>query len=169
MRVNLGSGRERFEGFLNIDLYDSDADVMADICQLPLADDSVEEAKCIQVIEHIPYNKNHQLFSEMYRVLIKGGCIDVETPDIDVVCRKILEEGLTDQWVHALVGEYYRPHDKSRYEDWYMNAAAIHRNPWNEKRLRRFAEAAGFRVERQPWQESIYKCEENMYVRLYKD
>lgn len=168
LRLNLGSGDIRFPGFTNVDLYDDTADIMADICDVPLADGVADEIKCIQVIEHVPYFKNQPMFQEIYRLLKPGGFADIETPDVDVVCRKILEEGLTDKWVYNLVGEYHRPWDKGRYADWEHNAASIHRNPWNEERLRRFAEAEGFRVERLRWQDSIYKCEENMYVRLYK-
>lgn len=169
IKANLGSGNVRFDGFTNVDLYDDTADIKADLKELPFNDGSVSEIKCIQVIEHIHYAESSKVFEEMYRVLEPGGFADIETPNIDVVCKKILEEGLTDQWVHNLVGEYYRPHDKDRYDDWYHNAGSIHRNPWNEERLRRFVEPLGFRVELRPWQESQYKCEENMYARLCKD
>lgn len=169
LKLNLGSGAERFSGFTNVDKYDDTADIKADLIDLPFNDNSVSEIKCIQVIEHIPYNYSQKVFEEMYRVLVSGGFADIETPNIDVVCKKILEEGLTDQWVHNLVGEYYRPHDKDRYEDWEHNAASIHRNPWNLERIKRFVEPIGFRVEHRPWQDSIYKCEENLYVRITKN
>lgn len=168
MKLNLGSGKERFEGFTNVDLYDDTADIQADICEVPLPDNSIDEIKCIQVIEHVPYNKNEDMFKEMYRLLKPNKFADIETPNIDVVCMNILREGLTDQWVFNLVGEYYRPWDKDRYKDWEHNAASIHRNPWNLERIKRFAEPLGFRVEEKHWQESIYKCEENLYVRLWK-
>lgn len=167
-KLNLGSGNIKFDGFISVDLYDKEADIQADICAVPLPDGCADEIKCIQVIEHVPYNRNEAMFAEMYRLLAPGGFADVETPDIDAVCYKILQEGLTDQWVHNLVGEYYRPHDKDRYDDWEHNAASIHRNPWNFERLKRYAEGAGFRVERLPWQNSIYNVEENMWVRLKK-
>jgi predicted SAM-dependent methyltransferase len=168
MKLNLGSGKERFSGFTNVDLYDDTADIRADICQVPLEDGCASEIKCIQVIEHIPYNKSQDLFKEMYRLLESGGFADIETPDIDVVCYNILREGLLDKWIYNLVGEYYRAWDKDRYDDWEHNAASIHRNPWNEERLRRIAEPLGFVIERKDWNESIYKCEENLYVRLTK-
>ncbi len=166
-RINLGAGNTKLPGFLGVDLYDSMADITADITELPFRDGEIEEIVCYQVIEHIPYNKSQQLFDEMYRVLKPGGTAIVETPDIDVVCRKILEEGLTDKWIYNLVGEYYRPWDKDRYDDWEMNAASIHRNPWNYARLEDFAHNAGFKlVERR--EPDFYPCEENLSVRLTK-
>lgn len=168
LNLDLGCGDRKLPGFVGVDLYDKEADVRADVTELPFEDDSVSEIVCYQVIEHVPYNKSEQLFEEMYRVLKKGGTAIIETPDIDVVCRKILEEGLQDKWIYNLVGEYYRPWDKDRYEDWEHNAASIHRNPWNFERLERFARQAGFkRIERR-LEADFYPCEENLSVALTK-
>ena len=168
MRLNLGSGNNRIDGFISVDLYDDEADVKADICELPFDNNSVDEIVCYQVVEHVPYNKSRAMFEEMARVLKPGGTALIETPDIDVVCRKILEEGLLDKWIYNLVGEYYRPWDKGRYDDWEMNAASIHRNPWNFERLERIAKAAGFtHVERKEMSE-YYPYEENLSVCLKK-
>lgn len=99
IKLNLGSGDQRIGDFINIDLYDETADVKADICQLPYEDNSVDEAVALQVIEHVPYNRSLEMFLEWRRVLKPGGQVIVETPDIDVVCRKILEEGLQEKWI----------------------------------------------------------------------
>jgi len=168
LRLNLGSGNNRVDGFISVDLYDEEADVRADIAELPFDSNSVEEIVCYQVIEHVPYNKSNQMFEEMYRVLKPGGTAIVETPDIDYVCEAILAEGLKDKWIYNLVGEYHRPWDKDRYADWEMNAASIHRNPWNEERLRRICEPIGFSVERLPFEEALYKYPENMACLLRK-
>lgn len=167
-QLNLGSGDVRIPGFINIDLYDETADIQADICNVPLPDKCADRIVCYQVIEHVPYNKNEALFSELYRLLEDDGEIIIETPDIDVVCRKILEEGLTDKWVHNLVGEYYRPHDKNRYSDWEHNLASIHRNPWNYARLERFALGAGFTQISRRSIADYYPCEENLTVSIRK-
>lgn len=167
MKLNLGSGNNRVDGFVSVDLYDEEADVRADISELPFDSNSIEEIVCYQVVEHVPYNKSQQMFDEMYRVLVSGGTAKIETPDIDVVCRKILEEGLQDKWIYNLVGEYHRPWDKDRYDDWEHNAASIHRNPWNFERLERIAKQAGFtKVER--YTSTIYPYEENMACLLTK-
>lgn len=172
MRLNLGGGDNQVEGFINVDLYDDTADVKADICELPFDNGSVDEIVCYQVIEHIPYNKSLQCLQEMYRVLEPGGTAVIETPDIDIVCHKILEEGLQDKWMFSLVGEYYRPWDKERYDDWEFNAASIHRNPWNFKRLDAIAREAGFTdiVQQTKLEDKhpAYRYEETLSVRLTK-
>jgi predicted SAM-dependent methyltransferase len=168
MKLNLGSGNVRMEGFTNVDLYDETADIHADIADLPFIDSSVDEIACIQVVEHIHIAESERVLAEMYRVLKPGAYAVVETPDIDVVCRRILEDGLTEGWVYNLVGQYWRPGDKERYKDWYHHAGSIHRNPWNFGRLSMYAERVGFTVERLPWQDSHYPCEENLCVKLTK-
>jgi len=167
-KLNLGSGDSSFPGFISVDLYDETADVRADICELPFDSNSVDEIVAYQVIEHVPYQKSKDMFSEMYRVLKKGGTATIETPDIDVVAMSILEDGLQDKWIYSLVGEYYRPWDKERYQDWENVAAAIHRNPWNYERLEWFCLSLGFDMERQPWEDSQIKVPENMRVKLTK-
>ena len=71
LKLNLGAGDSRFEGFISIDKYDKAADVQADICDLPYKDNSVDKIVAYQVIEHIAYNKTEDMFREMYRVLKK--------------------------------------------------------------------------------------------------
>lgn len=168
MKLDLGAGDIKRDGFTSVDLYDSAADIRADLSTLPFDNDSIEEIVCIQVIEHIHYAESAQVLGEMFRVLQPGGTATIETPDVDVVCRKILEEGLSDKWVWNLVGQYHRPHDKERYVDWYHHAGSIHRNPWNFERLSRYAVEAGFEIKRLPWEQSQYPCEENMACLLTK-
>lgn len=167
MKLNLGCGDNLLDGYINVDKYDKAADIQADITDLPFEDNSVDKVVAYQVIEHVPYNLNDKLFAEIYRVLKPGGTAILETPDIDVVALKILQEGLTDQWVYNLVGEYYRPWDKDRYDDWEHNAGSIHRNPWNYARIEDFAMRAGFKKikRREP---DFYPCEENLSVELVK-
>ena len=167
MKLNLGCGDNLLDGYINVDKYDKAADVQADITDLPFEDNSVDKVVAYQVIEHVPYNLNDKLFAEIYRVLKPGGTAILETPDIDVVALKILQEGLTDQWVYNLVGEYYRPWDKDRYDDWEHHAGSIHRNPFNFALIERYASNAGFKsvTKREP---DFYPCEENLSVELVK-
>lgn len=169
IKLNLGSGDVRFDGFTNVDLYDNTADIQADIAELPFNDNSVDEIRAFQVIEHVPYWKSEQILKEMYRVLTPGGTARLETPDIDVIARRIIDTGeISDNTIYNLVGEYYRPWDKERYDDWENNAASIHRNPWNFKRLETVAKSVGFtQVKRLPNSE-FYPYEENLAVCLTK-
>lgn len=171
LRLNLGCGENLLDGFVNIDLYDVRPQVVkTDIAgPLPYESGSVDKIVCYQTIEHVPYNKSQTMFAEWCRVLKPGAHAIVETPDIDVIARKILmEDGLTDQMIYNLVGEYYRPWDKDRYDDWEMNAASIHRNPWNFGRLSDVALSAGFTRIGRRTPDYYAEFEETMSCRLTK-
>lgn len=167
MRLNLGAGDHLIKGFLSVDLYDKDADIKADICDLPFDNDSVDEIIASQVIEHIPYNKTYQMFSEMYRVLKKGCYAHIECPDVEYAAQKIVETGdIDDIWLHHLWGEYYRPWDKERYEDCTNHEGSKHVTGFTLNRIKRICEPIGFNVKKV---EPVFiKVPENLAVRLKK-
>lgn len=167
MKLNLGAGDSKFEGFISVDLYDPKADVQADICDLPYEANTVDEIVAYQVIEHVPYQKSEKMFEEMYRVLKPGGTAIVETPNIGYIAQDIaMTDDIEPKFLYSLVGEYYRPWDKDRYPDWDNCAAAIHRNPWTLTRLKRIVEPLGFKVEE--LQDKQIDVPENLAVRLTK-
>lgn len=94
MKLNLGSGKRRVEGFLNVDIYpDTNPDFIATISHLPMIEDnSVEEIMCIHVIEHLHTWEVQDTLAEWYRVLQPGGKVAVECPDLD----KCIHNYLTD-------------------------------------------------------------------------
>ncbi len=82
MKINLGSGYKRFEGFVNIDNNpDAKPDYVVDIekDKLPFEDNSVNEIKAHHILEHIGDGFFH-LMQEMYRVCEDGAVIDIQVP-----------------------------------------------------------------------------------------
>jgi SAM-dependent methyltransferase len=85
MKLNIGSGDKRFEGFINID---DDPHVNPDYIinlddvnlVLPFDDNSVEEIKAIHVLEHIG-DGFIRLMQELYRVSKDGCIIDIVAPN----------------------------------------------------------------------------------------
>jgi SAM-dependent methyltransferase len=79
-RINLGSGPRR----IGVDVINVDAtafegvDVVANICHLPFADQSVAMIVCDNVLEHVA--EAEQAVKEMYRVLQPGGYAYISTP-----------------------------------------------------------------------------------------
>lgn len=183
IRLNLGSGNQNLYGFINIDKYDSEADMEADICELPFDDESVDEIVAYQVIEHLPYWKTHILtnnigelyepafFKECYRVMKPGTTMITECPDLDVIARRIVDTGeLTYNSVCNLWGEYYRPWDTGRYGDWEHQAGSLHINGFTWKDIQNIAERVGFEVTKLPMDEKHhnYRYEENLAVKWRK-
>jgi predicted SAM-dependent methyltransferase len=85
MRVNLGSGQAKLEGYINVD---NRADMNPDVCcnvieGLPFGDSSVDEVRAFDFLEHIPLGSTVKVVEEIYRVLNPGGLFDSHTPDAE--------------------------------------------------------------------------------------
>lgn len=82
MKLHLGSGDNRFEGFVNVD-YDSrtNPDYCLDIEkeQWPFEDNSVDQVIAHHVFEHLGEGYFHVL-KELYRVCEHGAMIDIVVP-----------------------------------------------------------------------------------------
>jgi hypothetical protein len=84
MKLNIGCGYNRLEGWLNTDNSpDSAADELMEAHDLRLAGASAEEIKALQLVEHLGFFKAKYFLSECWRVLAPGGTLTVETPDIE--------------------------------------------------------------------------------------
>lgn len=81
MKLNLGGGKEKKEGYKNVDLIDS-ADIQCDITKgLPIDDNSVTAIYSEDFFEHIPQDKAVFVMNEIYRVLKSGGMVEIICPN----------------------------------------------------------------------------------------
>jgi ubiquinone/menaquinone biosynthesis C-methylase UbiE len=94
----------------NLDYTTSDlespiADVKADICDLPFADNSYDVIFCNHVLEHIP--DDQKAMQELYRVLKKGGFGIFQIPQ-DISRKTTFEDdSITDKKERAKIfGQY---------------------------------------------------------------
>lgn len=82
MKLNLGSGTQRYDGFLNCD-YDplSKPDYLFDLEKdtYPFEDNSVEQILAHHVLEHMGEGYFHCI-KEMYRICKHGAIIDIRVP-----------------------------------------------------------------------------------------
>lgn len=90
VRLNLGAGHKRLEGYLSVGLQD-DHDIVCDLRQLPLPDNYAEEAVAIHVFEHFERWDAPAVLVEWRRVLKPGGLLVLELPDLLKCCRNILQ------------------------------------------------------------------------------
>jgi len=82
LKLNIGSGTDRFEGFINVDLYNPYAQAPWDAAKLPLNNDTVAMIITSETVEHFGYHDLFPIFKEWFRVLAPGGEIHITTPDI---------------------------------------------------------------------------------------
>lgn len=87
MKLHLGCGRRRLEGWTNIDLRpDVNPDEVLDITNLTLIDDaSAEIVYACHVLEHIPRPRVLPTLQEWRRVLKPGGTLRLAVPDLAAV------------------------------------------------------------------------------------
>jgi hypothetical protein len=83
LRLNLGCGMNRLDGFVNVDKY-GEPDLTHDLETFPWpwADDSVEEIVLTHVLEHLGRDPNVyiEIMKEMYRVCQDGATIRIVVP-----------------------------------------------------------------------------------------
>ncbi len=96
-RLHFGCGSRQVEGWLNVDVADSDYDVDLGNGHLPWMDKSFDVALSQHVIEHLELKSELlPLLEELHRVLISKGQIWLSCPDIEKICKSYNEHNMTD-------------------------------------------------------------------------
>ncbi|MBW2596848.1 MAG: methyltransferase domain-containing protein [Deltaproteobacteria bacterium] len=86
IRINLGCGKRKVKGYINIDIDPAhEPDLILDLskCALPYGDNSVDEVRAFDFLEHIPLGKTIFVIDEIWRVLKPGGKFEHFTPSTD--------------------------------------------------------------------------------------
>lgn len=84
MKLNIGCGYNRLDGWLNLDASpDSAADRIMPAHDLAFPDASVTEIKAQQLVEHLGFFRTRFFLAECWRVLVPGGALTLETPHIE--------------------------------------------------------------------------------------
>lgn len=88
MRLNLGCGTDVRPDYTNVDFRKTHPDVVeVDLSSFPWpwADASVDEVMMLDFLEHFPRHMTSQILLECYRVLKKGGVLQVQVPDMTIL------------------------------------------------------------------------------------
>jgi len=93
MKLHIG-GKEKKEGWsiLNIQKNDS-VDFVGDISDLSqFKDNSINEIYASHVFEHVKYKDTKKTLLDINRVLIEGGKFYISVPDMDVLCKMLIDK-----------------------------------------------------------------------------
>ncbi len=83
-KLQIGSGRNVLEGWLNTDINPGRGSVFLDATKrFPLPDSSFDYVFCEHLIEHLEYREGMRMLRECFRVLKPGGKIRIATPDLN--------------------------------------------------------------------------------------
>lgn len=85
MKLNIGSGEQRLDGYENIDRKSG-----FEAFPLPYADGTVDEVRASHVLEHFSHMKTGSVLAEWVRVLKPGGLLQIAVPDFEYCARHYL-------------------------------------------------------------------------------
>lgn len=91
LKLNLGSGPRRLEGWVNVDVPPADL-AMHLGWGLPFGDESVEYVYLSHVLEHLYKQDALELLREAHRVLAPAGVLRVVVPDVEKCLRAYAEK-----------------------------------------------------------------------------
>jgi len=141
VKVHLGCGPERREGWLNVDTNpESAADLVSRVEALPsIATDSVDVIEANHLFEHLTWNEAHDALAEWHRILRPGGELFLEMPDREA-CIRILGRYQDDRGFDiGTIGLFGWPPVIA--EEGY---AQVHKWVWSRAELRAALSRAGF-------------------------
>ncbi len=121
------------EGYLNIDLHDSDLD--CDIRTLPFDDGTADVIQAVHVLEHFYYHEIVEVLSEWLRVLKPGGMLIAELPCLDKVLAHFTNGSTQNMTLWALYG------DPSTHRD---GEPSLHKWCWSKREFMRLLNSVGF-------------------------
>jgi len=112
MKLEIGSGNKPMKGYVHFDIREGiGADVVGDARKLPFKDGEANEIYTRFFLEHLPRKDAKLALKEMFRVLKKGGALEIIVPDIGYFCRLFVEEkGQKKEWaLNKIYGfEHYK-------------------------------------------------------------
>src|SRR5208283_2288415 len=145
MKLNLGCGDQKLEGYINCDLHQEDADMKFDASKLPFDDNSVDEIAAYHLIEHFNFRQAFDVLREWRRVLKPGGKIILETPDFYNSCKIFVESN--DQTKVLLYNHFFA---------WAWLPGQIHYFLYTEQQLAGTLRECGFENMMRVSPDSIY-------------
>lgn len=139
MRLNIGCGHRRIEGYTGVDAVERPAaDIVAPAGRIPLEDSCAEEILAVHLVEHILPWELPDVLREWCRLLEPNGSLVLEMPDLLKCCKNIIENRGGSKHPEQL-GMWGLFGDK-RLEDPYM----LHRWAYTFETLAPLVTAAGF-------------------------
>ncbi len=109
IKLNLGCGYDLREGYVNVDLEEFHGpDLVADVTSLDGIDDgAAHEVLAIDVLEHLNRDSTAAALAEWARVMMPGGVLKIQVPDMRGLSRMILSSTDTLESAETMAGLLY--------------------------------------------------------------
>lgn len=140
MRLNIGCGGRRIEGYTGIDAVERPAaDIIARADNIPLPDGSVDEIMAIHLWEHFYRWECETVIAEWKRLLKPGGLLVLELPNLIKCCENVIHGRMVGGKHRDQLGMWGLYGDP-REDDQFM----AHRWGWSPKTMKEFLKSHGF-------------------------
>lgn len=150
LKLNVGSGKAKLPGWVNVDL-ELNSDLVLDVRKgLPFDNNSVDFIYNEHFLEHLTFEEGLRVLKEFNRCLRVDGVLRIATPDLDFIVKKYNSDWKNQDWLSW--PEYKFIKSKGRM----INIALTwweHKYLYNEEDLRNHLADAFFK--------KIAKCEWN--------
>ena len=114
-----------------------------DLAQMTgIRNEQFDEVRLSHVLEHLTMARGVAAIGEVYRVLKPGGTLDIEVPDLDILCETWLNRYQVETDADLL--QWFYSEDVPNMQDAHLNA---HRYGYNERTLRHLLTSKGFKVD----------------------
>lgn len=149
MKLNIGAGEKRLQGYTGVDVVARGAaDIVAPAHQIPLEDGVVEEVLAIHLLEHFYQWEADDALKEWKRLLKPGGKLVLELPNLRKCMENILS-GFTKDGKHPDQMGWWGLFGDPRQRDPYMS----HKFGYTPESLTALLESHGFKkISEQPTQ-----------------
>lgn len=116
MKINLGCGNKKMDGFINIDAEEScNPDIRLNFIDdtLPFADSSVSVVVLNNSLQYVRKQDHDMLFQDICRVLIPKGELVITFPDIRLITHYWASNKMQGRhiWEEILYGTQHHEHD----------------------------------------------------------
>lgn len=131
--VNIGSGVDYKKGYINIDKFDTSADMQCDVSKMPFNNNTIAQITMHEVVEHLSMDELLPALREIHRVLKPNGRLVGTCPDIIDACKHVVDNPEDDYSLATIYGNQ-------------ASGGQFHKMGFTPKRLFKYFGWAGFRV-----------------------
>ncbi len=165
IKLHLGCGDKILDGYINIDLYNNNAELKLDITNLDyFEDDSVDEIFMNAVFEHLYTFEQIPALKEWRRILKPGGKLIINSvPDFDVIIDAYLNKK------QGNVSKVFNLYEVSRYTHGEYNSqnklGQIHKDIFTKEKIIQLLKNSGFdiiSIKNVNWEDEPIPCNINV-------
>jgi len=150
LKLNVGCGKVKLPGWVNIDI-EPGADLVIDVRKgLPFDDESVDFIYNEHFLEHLTFQEGKKVLREFYRCVKKGGVVRIAMPDLDYTIQKYNVDWKNQDWLSQPEYKFIRTKGQMiniRFRWW------GHKYLYNEEDLKNQLIRTGFK--------KIMRCDRN--------